>query len=99
MERIGRKQFIVQLFGALGLTIGIVLLAIWADEAKRQGAGIAGFIIYMVIAARATAARLHDLGWSGWWMLTILPVPLLFVLRGTSGHNRYGPDPRQSPMS
>ncbi len=96
MGRIGRKQFIGQLVLSLVATVGMVLLAIWADEARREGAGIAGFVIFMAIATRTTAARLHDLGWSGWWMVTILPVPLLFVLRGTRGPNRYGPDPRYS---
>jgi uncharacterized membrane protein YhaH (DUF805 family) len=96
LNRIGRKQFIGQLILSLVSTVAIVLLAIWADESRREGAGIAGFVIFLAIATRTTAARLHDLGWSGWWMITLLPIPLLFVLRGTRGPNRYGPDPLDS---
>ena len=44
--------------------------------------------------------RLHDRDMTGWWLLIAL-VPLigfivllvLFVLRGTDGPNRFGPDP------
>lgn len=44
--------------------------------------------------------RLHDLDKSGWWMLLVL-IPLLgalillvlFVMKGTTGPNRFGMDP------
>ncbi len=44
--------------------------------------------------------RLHDRDMSGWWMLLVL-VPLvgalallvLYVMKGTDGPNRFGPDP------
>lgn len=47
--------------------------------------------------------RLHDLDKSGWWLLLIF-IPLLgflvllffFVQRGTTGANRFGPDPLAS---
>jgi uncharacterized membrane protein YhaH (DUF805 family) len=43
--------------------------------------------------------RLHDLDRTGWWLLIILTgiglilLLIWFCLRGTSGPNRYGPDP------
>ena len=43
--------------------------------------------------------RLHDIDRSGWWMLiafTIVGLILLFIwacIKGTSGANRFGPDP------
>jgi len=44
--------------------------------------------------------RLHDIGYSGWWMLLLIvpfigPVALLvmFCLAGDQGDNRYGPAP------
>jgi len=45
--------------------------------------------------------RLHDRDKSGWWLLLIF-IPLVgaiilviwFVVRGTQGPNRFGPDPR-----
>lgn len=61
------------------------------------------FIVSLGLLAPAIAVgvrRLHDRNMSGWWILLIL-VPLigaiallvLFVMRGTSGQNRFGPDP------
>lgn len=51
------------------------------------------FVPNLAVSAR----RLHDGGWSGWWLLGAL-VPmgsmgllLLFVLRGNEGENRFGP--------
>lgn len=93
MARIGRKRFIGQLLLSLVSTVAIVLLAVWADPERGDGAGIAGFLIFLAIATPTTASRLHDLGWSGWWMITLLPVPLLFILPGTCGPNRFGPEP------
>ena len=47
--------------------------------------------------------RLHDVDWRGWWLLLyIIPVVniiggififVLTVLKGTTGENRFGPDP------
>jgi len=44
--------------------------------------------------------RLHDTNHSGWWLfIAIVPIigPLLllywFIIKGTSGDNKYGPDP------
>ncbi len=98
MGRIGRMQFIKQLLLSLVSTVAIVFLAVWADPERREGAGIAGFLIFLAIAARTASTRLHDLGWSGWWLVTLVPVPLLFILRGTRGPNRYGPDPLDSVL-
>ena len=44
--------------------------------------------------------RLHDIGWSGWWIILMF-VPfvnivislILLFKRGTFGENKYGPDP------
>ena len=49
----------------------------------------------------AAVRRLHDSGFSGWWLLVFLlpfgSLVLLFLLckRGTPGSNRFGADPRQ----
>ena len=50
-------------------------------------------IALFVPSFAVTVRRLHDAGWSGWWLLTILP-PIVFVfLRGDEGSNGFGPDP------
>jgi len=49
--------------------------------------------------------RLHDMGRSGWWLLIGL-VPLIgivvlliwYVSRGQDGMNRFGSDPRGTPV-
>jgi len=47
--------------------------------------------------------RLHDTDRSGWWMLMcfvpvvgVIVLLIFFVLDGTPGSNRFGPDPKQS---
>jgi len=37
--------------------------------------------------------RLHDVDKSGWMMLIALNLLYLFVTKGTTGPNRFGPDP------
>ena len=56
--------------------------------------------------AAVAVRRLHDIGLSGWWLVSAAaPVPVLdllivgaqvvcFAKQGTAGPNRYGPDPR-----
>lgn len=66
----------------VGLLSGIVTLALLLPN--------------IAIAIR----RLHDRDKSGWWLLLVL-IPLVgaiiliiwFVMRGTPGPNRFGPDP------
>jgi uncharacterized membrane protein YhaH (DUF805 family) len=60
----------------------------------------------MLPLSAVAVRRLHDIGISGWWLLTAgVPVPVLDVLvvgaqvycfarPGICGDNRYGPDPR-----
>lgn len=58
-------------------------------------AGLALFLPGLAVGIR----RLHDLDRTGWWVLlvlTIIGIVVLiawFVMRGTVGPNRYGPDP------
>jgi uncharacterized membrane protein YhaH (DUF805 family) len=57
--------------------------------------GLALFLPGLAIAVR----RLHDLDRTGWWLLIILTVIgmililVWFCMRGTTGPNRFGPDP------
>ena len=63
--------------------------------------------VLLVPLAAAAVRRLHDVGLSGWWLVSAAaPVPVLdivivgaqvvcFARPGTSGDNRYGPDPRR----
>ena len=51
--------------------------------------GLALFLPGLSVAVR----RLHDLNQSGWWVLLILFVWGSFFWKGTTGENRFGPDP------
>lgn len=66
------------------------------------GLGIFGALLGLALLAPGITAgirRLHDRNMSGWWMLLwitgvgALILLILFVLRGTEGPNRFGPDP------
>ena len=56
---------------------------------------LATFLPTCVISVR----RLHDSGYSGWWLLELIPYagePILFVLlclKGTVGDNHFGAEP------
>ena len=60
------------------------------------------FIMAMLIPSLAVAVRrLHDTGRSGWWLLVglipglgALVLFIFFILEGTRGPNRFGPDPK-----
>jgi uncharacterized membrane protein YhaH (DUF805 family) len=62
---------------------------------------LAGIVPGLAVSMR----RLHDTGKSGWWLLIgVIPLVaiVLFVLlaiKGDSGSNVYGPDPKASELS
>ncbi len=59
------------------------------------------WLFSLVPGLAVTVRRLHDIDRSGWWLL-LLVVPFLgwftlfifYCLDGTSGSNRFGPDPK-----
>jgi uncharacterized membrane protein YhaH (DUF805 family) len=66
------------------------------------GFGIIGTIVSLAVLLPSIAVavrRLHDLDRTGWWILiafTVIGIILLIVwdcTKGTSGPNRFGPDP------
>lgn len=65
------------------------------------------FLIFMLAliwpSIAVTVRRLHDIGWSGWFILLVLiPIANLVILvvtwfiPGTQGTNAYGSDPREA---
>ncbi len=76
-------------------------------DAITGGAGLINLAVALGLflpALSVAVRRLHDVDRSGWWYLIIL-IPLIglivlivwFVTRGTSGANRFGPDPLAGP--
>jgi uncharacterized membrane protein YhaH (DUF805 family) len=63
-------------------------------------------LVLLLPLAAVAVRRLHDIGLSGWWLLSAgVPIPVVDILvvgaqvycfarPGTAGDNRYGPDPR-----
>jgi uncharacterized membrane protein YhaH (DUF805 family) len=82
---------------------GIILTIVASVIDAVIGLPIFYFIASLAILAPSIAVsvrRLHDRDMVGWWILLFL-VPfigaiallILFVMRGTDGPNRFGPDP------
>ena len=98
-ERLNRKAFVINWISAN--VIGLIGVGISAT-------GILAIIGIPVLIASTIASimfgirRLHDIGHSGWFLLGIL-IPYLgwlgllymFLKKGTTGPNKYGPDPLQ----
>jgi len=60
------------------------------------------FLALLIPGIAVTLRRLHDIGRSGWWILSVLVpivgsiVLLVFMVQdGQPGQNQYGPNPKQ----
>ncbi len=79
----------------LGIVLGLI-------SEKLAIAGLAIFVLAMIIPALAvTVRRLHDTDRSGWWILiSLVPVIgsiwlfVLLVIDSTPGDNQYGANPK-----
>lgn len=78
------------IFGFIGLGLDLPLVVLFTSST------IFGWIFYA-----GCVKRLHDVGWSGWWIL-LLPScigPFLLFscgfVKGEAEGNRYGPEPRR----
>ena len=81
----------IAMIGAISETLGgIVNLLVW--------------LALLVPSLAVSVRRLHDTDRTGWWILLYL-VPVIgtvvlivfFLLPGTPGDNRFGPDPARRP--
>lgn len=75
----------------------------WGAFTGAIGVLLAYVLAYSIPALAAQSRRLHDIGQPAWWLL-LHAVGLGFVvlimcaLRGQTGSNRHGPDPRTAPV-
>ena len=91
LEAQNPEQFSAAFSGGLGIAGLILIFPMYF------------LLLWMTIAGTCTAVRrLHDRNMSAWWLLlSIIPyigaliLLVIFCLRGTSGPNRFGPDPLQ----
>src|SRR4051812_33088847 len=99
--RIGRLRFLAYMTGAylLFAFVGGVMAGVLG--AMRGGMVTVvimalGFVFYLAFTIFKSIQRAHDMGWSGWTVLTlIIPlVALIWLLNpGTPGPNRFGAPP------
>lgn len=108
--RMNRKQFLMQsaiIFVSIMVSVGITAsLASIVPEAAALLLVITCLLMYIIcslILIAATVKRLHDLGFTGYWMLIqIIPiVGIVFSLGitvwpGQKTENRFGPVPGKS---
>lgn len=104
--RFARSTYLAYSFGTMIVfwIILAVLGGVGMMTGNMQNMGIGSMIIMgiayigiLVIGTIFGLRRLHDLDWSGWWIVAMfipianlfLAVPMLFF-RGTPGSNRYG---------
>ena len=82
----------------------ITSLTFYVDAVMGEGEGVLSLLLWLLLLVPGVAVivrRLHDIDRSGWWSL-ILVIPLIgpivilvfMCLDGTSGNNRFGPDPK-----
>ena len=106
--RISRTMFWIGFLVLSALTWGPVLLFGAIDPPTSPGpqeailgvAALLWLILFVFGDIPIGVKRLHDLNMSGWWILfkflpfgNLLFYLMLGVLKGTSGPNRFGPDP------
>jgi uncharacterized membrane protein YhaH (DUF805 family) len=98
--RAPRSEYWYWVLAVIILSIITAVLDYVIFEATQYGPintifGLAVFLPGLAVAIR----RLHDIDRTGWWFLiafTIIGLILLFVwacTKGTTGPNRFGPDP------
>jgi uncharacterized membrane protein YhaH (DUF805 family) len=82
----------------VSIVAGILDLALLPLASISPFGAISTVVLFLPDLAVA-ARRLHDLDRTGWWLLICLTIIGAFVLlvwdclKGTSGANRFGPDP------
>jgi uncharacterized membrane protein YhaH (DUF805 family) len=94
--------------GALGLGTGTVETGDGGVSASFAGGPLSLIwsLAHLLPGIAVSIRRLHDLDRSGWWLL-IAFVPLVgfivlivfYCTKGTSGANRFGPDPLGPPAN
>jgi uncharacterized membrane protein YhaH (DUF805 family) len=99
--RIGRLRYLAWSMALMSAALGLLLVAsIGFAISTVPGSILAGLlgIGILTVSVQISVQRLHDIGWSGWFMLmnlvpvvgTVFPLAMLLV-PGNDGVNRFGP--------
>jgi uncharacterized membrane protein YhaH (DUF805 family) len=82
----------------LSLAAGLIDLALFRDSGFSPIQSLIGLGLFLPGLAVAIR-RLHDLDRTGWWFFLVFTIIggivllVWFCMRGTTGPNRFGPDP------
>ena len=100
--RLNRKPYILRVLVLQVVGFCLQLMGIVSGAAAAGGFGwqVFCFLIVGIPSILLLIRRLHDLGRTGWlWLLIWIPVVnfalvvYAFCFKGTTGPNRFGPDP------
>lgn len=101
--RIGRVRYLAWslVLGLISLpVIGICELSMKASLFLGGALMLVAYVAMIVVGVMFGAKRLHDVGWSAWWLLLfIVPIAnfvlslLMLFMPGTQGSNNYGAPP------
>ena len=82
------------LVGVVASVLDLVLGTPMVGEVSESGVIEMLSRLALLLPSTAVAIRrLHDVGWSGWWLLTIVPPLFIAFMKGDDGPNDYGPNP------
>lgn len=99
--RIGRLRYLAWSMALMALALGLLIAASMAFATSAVLGSILTGIFglgFLVVSIQIGVQRLHDVGWSGWFMLlnlvpvvgTVFPLTML-LMPGNDGVNRFGP--------
>lgn len=99
--RIGRLRYLAWSLALIAAGFGLFLIAGLVFAISAVFGSILGVVFgvgFLIVATQIGVQRLHDMGWSGWFMLlnlvpvvgTVFPFALLLVA-SNEGANKYGP--------
>jgi uncharacterized membrane protein YhaH (DUF805 family) len=76
----------------------IAVVALFPPTWLPYWAIVPAVICLLWVQLAATTKRLHDLGISGWWAISVLLIPMLPIIilgafRGSTHENKHGPPP------
>ncbi|MFF7709882.1 DUF805 domain-containing protein [Pseudomonas sp. NPDC007930] len=99
--RLGRVRYLAWSLVLMAAMVPAILVLVSVAGAAPMIAAILAALLAIfaiIIGLRFYVRRIHDIGWSAWWLLLLI-VPLvgyifpfvLMLMPGTAGVNRFGP--------
>ncbi len=86
------------LVGVVAAVLDMVL-GTWSSEREVGAIELLARVALLLPSTAVAIRRLHDVGWSGWWLLTIVPPVFKAFVKGDDGPNDYGPSPLAAGVS